>query len=93
LVAQEPPKDPQREYVERWVAAKQARTESELAGERPQQPPARERAAATDVVTPPPPPPPPPKPSKPGDPLPSEATEYQLRHSSVDEIKAWKRRK
>jgi hypothetical protein len=40
-----------------------------------------------------PPPAPAPKPWKAGDPLPDEATEYQLRHSSVAEIKAWKRHK
>jgi hypothetical protein len=40
-----------------------------------------------------PPPAPPPKPWKPGDPLPDSATEYQLRHSSLADMKAWKRRK
>ena len=34
-----------------------------------------------------------PKVWRPGDPLPDEATEYQLRHSSLDDVKAWTRRK
>jgi hypothetical protein len=34
-----------------------------------------------------------PKPWELGDPLPDNATEYMLRNSSLDDVKAWKRRK